>query len=236
MTSWRPRETEWTRVLWHYEELQWLVSSLEFPSVVRGQLTWIRKATTVAGVRVHYWHVEEHAVESSSASCLLTSPMAVQSQVAAASTEEGLRAKVAAAEAGKEAGLSPSASLGVACLHPQDFAHRDSVPAHSIFSSLHLAKWAASAFVFLTQEKKPVVCCTAEKPQAESLLIDGDRGPKSRSDVQPSAPRTVPMCLGLAAFQTSTVHVHVPMSQMSSAHVRVGPSRVIFPTPAIELQ
>ena len=133
------------------------------------------------------------------AACI-TSATAMQSQVAAASTQEGLRAEVAAAVAGKEAGLSPSARLGVTCLHPQDFAHRNAVPAYPIFSSLHLAKRAASAFVFLSQERKTVVCYTAEKPQAESLLMGGDRGPKSSTGTQPSAAGTVPTCSGLAAI------------------------------------
>ena len=59
--------------------------------------------------------------------------------------------------AGKEAGLSPPDRLGVRCLRPQDFAHRNLLPAHSAFSSLPLAKQAASAFVFLSQERKTVV-------------------------------------------------------------------------------
>lgn len=105
----------------------------------------------------------------------ITSAMAVQSQVAAASTQERLRADVAAAVAGKEAGLSPSARLGVTCLCPQDFAHRNPVPAHPIFSSLHLAKWVASVFVFLSQERKTVVCYTAEKPEASCVGRGGQR-------------------------------------------------------------
>lgn len=72
----------------------------------------------------------------------ITSAMAVQSQVATASTQEGLRAEVSAA--GKEVGLSPSDRLGVTCLCPQDFAQRNSVLAHPIFSALHLAKWVVS--------------------------------------------------------------------------------------------
>lgn len=47
--------------------------------------------------------------------------------MAAASTREGLRAEVAAAVAGKEAELSPSARLEVTCLHPEDFAHGNPV-------------------------------------------------------------------------------------------------------------
>lgn len=101
------------------------------------------------------------------AACI-TSAMAVRSRVAAASTREGLRAEVAAAVAGKEAELSPSARLEVTCLHPQDFAHGNPVLAYPIFSSLHLAKWAVSAFVFLSWERKTVVGYRAEKPQAET--------------------------------------------------------------------
>lgn len=64
----------------------------------------------------------------------------ITSAMAAASTQEGLRAEVAAAVADKEVGLSLSARLGVTRLHPQNFAHRNPVPVYSIFSSLRLAK------------------------------------------------------------------------------------------------
>lgn len=99
----------------------------------------------------------------------------ITSALAAASTQEGLRAQMAAAVADKEAGLSLSARLGVTCLCPMDFAHRNPVPAYPIFSSLRLAKWAAFAFVFLSWEGKTVVCCAVEIPQAESFFTHGRR-------------------------------------------------------------
>lgn len=113
------------------------------------------------------------------AACV-TSTMTVQSQVAAAFIQEGLRAEVAAAVADKEVGLSPSARLGVTCLCHRYFAHRNPVLVRPIFSSLHLAKRAASALVCSSRERKRVVCYTAEKPQAESLLMRGDRGGKEQ--------------------------------------------------------
>lgn len=97
--------------------------------------------------------------------------------MAAASTREELGAEVAAAVAAKEVVLSPSARLGMTQLSP----HRNLVAAYSSFSPLNLAKQAACVFVFLSQERKMVVCCTAEKPQAESLLMGGDRELKSNT-------------------------------------------------------
>lgn len=86
------------------------------------------------------------------AACI-TSATDMRSQ-AAVSTQEGLRAEVAAAVVGEEVGLSLSVGLGMTLFHAHDSAPRNPVPAHPILSSLW--KKATSAFFYLFQEKKMV--------------------------------------------------------------------------------
>lgn len=96
-------------------------------------------------------HGEEHAgkrawPEWAPAACI-TSATVMQSQVAAVSIQEELRAEGAAAVVGEEAGLSLSVGLGMTCFHPHDSAHRNPVPAHPIFSSLCVANWATCLYL-----------------------------------------------------------------------------------------
>lgn len=105
----------------------------------------------------------------------VTTATATQSQ-AAVSTQEGLRDEVVAAVAGEEAELSLSVGLGMTLFHPQDFSYRNPVPAYPSLSFLCVANWAASIFLFLSQEKKTGFFYTGEKTQAECLLMGGKAG------------------------------------------------------------
>lgn len=145
----------------------------------------------------------------------ITSATAMKSQ-APVSTQEGLRAEVAAAVAGEEVGLSLSLVLGMTLFHPKDFAHRNPIPAHSILSSLCAANWAASVFLFLSQEKKSGFFYTGEKLNTHAW----EQRAKEQYWCAAFSSRMVPTCFRTDSSLDSH-HAHTcPSNVPSPCHIR----------------